>query len=298
MFNGFAGTTWADCESGVKYVADYINNKDHVVTDSGCTPFGEATVMTGDGPAIHDLYTLTGNKWSNTDVEMECGSGVLPFTYYKSNPVHSLQWAMGLECLLLINDPWKTIMTTDSPNGGPFTKYPEIMTWLMSEAFRKQTFSECHKWANDRSTLGGINRELSLYDLAILTRANPAKTIGMAHRKGSLGVGADGDVTVYNINPQQLDANNYEALLQTFRKAEYTVKDGEIVVVKGEVVSLPGKRTYYSEVHVEDEREKEMLADVKEWFRYYTVGFANYPTPEKYLENPTPIQVNGGEVKS
>jgi formylmethanofuran dehydrogenase subunit A len=166
------------------------------------------------------------------------------------------------------------------------------MTWIMSEAFRKQTFSECHKWANDRSELGGINRELSLYDLAILTRANPAKTIGMAHRKGSLGVGADGDVTVYNINPQQLDANNYEALLQAFRKAEYTVKGGEMVAVKGEIVSLPEKRTYYSEVHVENEREKEMLVDVKEWFRYYTLGFANYPTPEKYLENPTPIQIN------
>ena len=35
-----------------------------------------------------------------------------------------------------------------------------------------------------------------------------------------------------------------------------------------------------------------MLVDVKEWFRYYTLGFANYSTPEKYLANPTPIQVN------
>ena len=293
MFNSFAGTTWADFESGVKELAGYINNKDHVVIDSGCIPFGEATTMTGDGPAIHDIYILTGNKWSNKDVEMECGSGVLPFTYLKSNPVHSVQWAMGLECLLLIDDPWKTIMTTDSPNGGPFTKYPEVLTWLMSEAYRKQTLSECHKWANDRSELGGIRRELSLYDLAILTRANPARTIGMAHRKGSLGVGADGDITIYNINPQQLDPNNYEALLRTFRKAEYTIKGGEIVVAKGEVVSIPEKRTYYSEVHVEDESEKEMLANVKEWFRYYTLGFANYPTPKKYLTNPTPIKVNG-----
>jgi formylmethanofuran dehydrogenase subunit A len=115
----------------------------------------------------------------------------------------------------------------------------------------------------------------------------------MAHRKGSLGVGADGDITIYNINPQQLDPNNYEALLRTFRKVEYTIKGGEIVVAKGEVVSIPEKRTYYSEVHVEDEKEKEMLADVKEWFRYYTLGFANYQTPKKYLANPTPIQVNG-----
>ncbi|MDD2439514.1 MAG: formylmethanofuran dehydrogenase subunit A [Methanosarcinaceae archaeon] len=292
MFNSFAGTSWRDCESGVKDVASYINSVDHVVIDSGCTPFGEATVMTGDGPAIHDLYTLTGNKWSNTDIELECGSGVLPFTYFKSNPVHSMQWAMGLETLLLIKDPWKTIMTTDSPNGGPFTKYPEVMTWIMSEAYRKKTFGECHKWANDRTELGGVNRELSLYELAILTRANPAKTIGMAHRKGSLGVGADGDVTIYALDPQTLNADNYEELLRAFRHAAYTVKAGEIVAKSGEIVSVPEKRTYYSDVYVADAQEKDMLADVKEWFKYYTLGFANYPTPEKYLENPTPIKVN------
>jgi formylmethanofuran dehydrogenase subunit A len=38
--------------------------------------------------------------------------------------------------------------------------------------------------------------------------------------------------------------------------------------------------------------EKEMLADVKEWFKYYTVGFSNYPVPDKYLKNPVPIPVN------
>lgn len=62
------------------------------------------------------------------------------------------------------------------------------------------------------------------------------------------------------------------------------------MVVNGEVVSLTGKRTYYSKVDVEDEREKEMLSDVKEWFRY--CRFCHYPTPEKYLENPTPIKIN------
>ncbi|AKB52231.1 Formylmethanofuran dehydrogenase subunit A [Methanosarcina barkeri str. Wiesmoor] len=53
---------------------------------------------------------------------------------------------------------------------------------------------------------------------------------------------------------------------------------------------MTGKRTYYSKVDVEDEREKEMLSDVKEWFRY--CRFCHYPTPEKYLENPTPIKIN------
>ncbi|MHC1593151.1 MAG: formylmethanofuran dehydrogenase subunit A [Methermicoccaceae archaeon] len=292
QFNSFAGTSWRDFESGAKGVIDYVNKTDHVVIDNGAVPFGKATVMTGDGPAIHDLYVLTGDKWSNADVELECGAGVLPFTYLKKNPVHSVQWAMGLELLLMIDDPWKTIMTTDHPNGGPFVKYPQVITWLMSKKAREDTLAECHKWAADRSDIAGIEREMTLQEIAILTRANTAKTIGMAHRKGHLGVGADGDVTIYDFDPTKLNRNDYTPILQGFRHADYTIKDGNIVAQKGEVMTTPEGRTYYSDVKMGEEMDNEMLADVKEWFKYYTVGFANYPVPDKFLSKPTPIKVN------
>nr|QNO43381.1 D-phenylhydantoinase [Methanosarcinales archaeon ANME-2c ERB4] len=292
QFNSFGGTSWGDFESGTKEVIDHVNKTDYIVMDSGCVPFGEATVMTGDGPAIHNLYALTGNKWSNTDVELECGSGILPFTYLKSNPIHSVQWAMGLEILLLVKDTWKSIMTTDHPNGGTFLKYPLVMAWLMSQAARNATFDECHAWAHDRSDLGAVDREMSLYDIAILTRANTARTIGLSHRKGSLGVGADGDVTIYNIDPKSLNVRDHENLAKSFEQAEYTVKDGEIVSRRGEIVAIPEKRTYYIDVAAKDAGTKDMLADVTEWFKYYTLGFAHYPTPDSYLMNPTPIKVN------
>jgi len=291
QFNSFGGTSWGDFESGTKEVIDHVNKTDYIVMDSGCVPFGEATVMTGDGPAIHNLYALTGNKWSNTDVELECGSGILPFTYLKSNPIHSVQWAMGLEILLLVKDTWKSIMTTDHPNGGTFLKYPLVMAWLMSQAARNATFDECHAWARDRSDLGAVDRELSLYDIAILTRANTARTVGLSHRKGSLGVGADGDVTIYNIDPKSLNVRDHENLAKNFAQAEYTIKDGEIVSRRGEIVAIPEKRTYYVDVAARDAGTKDMLADVKEWFKYYTLGFAHYPTPDSYLMNPTPIKV-------
>ncbi|MHC1589040.1 MAG: formylmethanofuran dehydrogenase subunit A [Methermicoccaceae archaeon] len=293
QFNSFAGTSWRDFESGTKGVIDYINKTDHVVIDNGAVPFGHATVMTGDGPAIHDLYVLTGNKWSNADVELECGAGVLPFTYLKANPVHSVQWAMGLELLLMVNDPWKTIMTTDHPNGGPFVKYAQVIAWLMSKKARDATFAECHKWAADRSDLAGVEREMTFQEIAILTRANPAKTIGMAHRKGHLGIGADGDVAIYDLDPTKQSRNDYAKITEAFRHAEYTIKDGDIVAQKGEVVATPEGRTYYTNVSVDNEIEKEMLADVKEWFKYYTVGFANYPVVDSYLTKPTPINLRG-----
>jgi formylmethanofuran dehydrogenase subunit A len=293
QFNSFGGTSWGDFESGTKEVIDHVNKTDYIVMDSGCVPFGEATVMTGDGPAIHNLYALTGNKWSNTDVELECGSGILPFTYLKSNPIHSVQWAMGLEILLLVKDTWKSIMTTDHPNGGTFLKYPLVMAWLMSQAARNATFDECHPWARERSDLGAVDREMSLYDIAILTRANTARTVGLSHRKGSLGVGADGDVTIYNIDPKSLNPRDHENLAKNFAQAEYTIKDGEIVSRRGEIVAIPEKRTYYVDVTTKEAGTKDMLADVKEWFKYYTLGFAHYPTPDNYLMNPTPIKVNG-----
>jgi formylmethanofuran dehydrogenase subunit A len=292
QFNSFGGNSWGEFESGTKGIVDYVNSSDHVVIDNGAVPFGPATVMTGDGPAIHYLYRLTGNKWSNKDVELECGSGVLPFNYMKTNPVHSVQWAMGLELLLMVNDPWKTIMTTDHPNGGPFTKYPQVITWLMSKKARDATFAECHKWAQDRSSLGSTDREMTLYEIAILTRANSARTVGIAHRKGHLGAGADGDVTIYDFDPSKFDVNDYTKIIQGFQNAAYTIKDGGVVAQNGEIMSVPYGRTFFSEPHMDDAIEKEMLKDVKEWFKYYTLGFANYPVPDKYIRNPAPVQIN------
>jgi formylmethanofuran dehydrogenase subunit A len=292
QFSSFGGTSWRDFGSGVKGLVDYVNGADHVVIDNGAVPFGPATAMTGDGPAIHDLYMLSGQKWANCDIELECGSGVIPLMYLKGSPISAVQWAMGLELLLLIKDPWKTIMTTDHPNGGVFTQYPQVITWLMSKKARDDTAKECHKWAYDRSSLGGVDRELSLYEIAILTRANSARTIGMAYRKGHLGIGADGDVTVYDLDPTKLNVNDPATLMQKFARPDYTVKDGQIVAKQGQIVAVPKGRRYYCRPYLDDTLEKEMLVDVKNWFKYYTLGFSNYPVPEKYLTNPVPIQVN------
>lgn len=292
QFSAFGGTSWKDFQSGASGLVDYVNKSDHVVIDNGAVPFGPATAMTGDGPAIHDLYMLSGQKWSNTDVEMECGSGVIPFVYMKSSPISSIQWAMGLELLLLVNDPWKTIMTTDHPNGGVFTQYPQVITWLMSKKARDETAKECHKWAYDRSSLGGVDREMSLYEIAILTRANSARTIGMSCRKGHLGAGADGDVTVYDLDPTKLNVSDPAGLVRAFALPEYTIKDGETIASRGQILAASQGRRFYCQPTVDEELEKDMLSDVKEWFKYYTIGRANYPVPEKYLKNPVQIAVN------
>ena len=52
------------------------------------------------------------------DTEMESGCGITPIKYKNKSLVHALQWAIGLEWYLQVNDPWQVVMSTDHPNGG------------------------------------------------------------------------------------------------------------------------------------------------------------------------------------
>src|SRR5208283_5315765 len=158
-------------------------------------------------------------KWGNLDVENETGCGVVPYTYKGSNLVNAVQWAVGLELLLLIDDPWRIFLTTDHPNGACFWRYPEIIHLLMNADYRRECVKKLPPKALKRIVLADLDRQYSLYEIAIITSAGPARALGMK-QKGHLGIGADADVAIYNENP---DGE------MTFRYPRYVIKAGEIV---------------------------------------------------------------------
>ena len=67
---------------------------------------------------------------------METGCGVVPINYDDKNAVHALQWAIGLEWFLRVDDPWQVALSTDHPNGGSFLAYPQIIALLMDRGLR------------------------------------------------------------------------------------------------------------------------------------------------------------------
>ena len=70
-----------------------------------------------------------------------------------------------------------------------------------------------------------LEREYSLYEIAIITRAGPARMLGLPH-KGHLGVGADADVTIYT---PRADSK------AMFELPRFVIKAGEIIVEQGEI---------------------------------------------------------------
>ena len=290
QFSAFKGSDWRTMESGAEEIARYVNNHSHATLDMGQVIFTDTTTMTADGPFQYTLHELSGNKWVNHDVETETSSGIVPFRYRRKSYVHAIQWSIGLELALLIRDLWKIFMTTDHPNGGPFTSYPRIIAWLMSRKAREATLKKINPRARSRSLLPSIDRELSFYELAIMTRAGQAKALGLKS-KGHLGIGADADIAVYNVNPETTDpSRKYKTVRKAFKKAAYTIKGGEIVARNGEILRHVEGATMWLDVQVSNPIE--ITDEMKRRFReYWTVEYENYPVTENYLEVSHPITV-------
>jgi formylmethanofuran dehydrogenase subunit A len=268
--------------SKVPALADYVNAHPHLTVDVGQVLFGETTSMTADGPLGYYLHKVTGRKWANFDTEMEAGCGIVPVTYRDSSLVHALQWAIGLEWYLLVNDPWRIAMSTDHPNGGSFLAYPEIVQLLMDRTYRQEVLQHVPPHVRERSTLKDLDREYSLYEIAIITRASPARLLGLPH-KGHLGPGADGDVTIYTPGSDRKGM---------FELPRLVIKRGEVIIEQGEVRAELFGRT----LHVAPAYDEGVLPDIKKWFEsHYTVQFANYPVDEHYLPHGgTAVPCAGG----
>ncbi|MGB2728243.1 MAG: formylmethanofuran dehydrogenase subunit A [Halobacteriota archaeon] len=289
QFHSYGGTTWGDFESKAGAIADYVNKNEHMTIDLGSIILGDTTTMTADGPMEYSLYQITGRKWTNHDVELETGSGITPFLYSGKSPVNTIQWAIGQELALLVKDPWKVALTTDHPNAGPFIGYPIIISMLMSKKRREESAADMHSVIYKRAALPSIDREYDLNEIAIVTRGMTARTLGLdEHGKGHLGVGADGDVAIYDMSPEERDAGKIQ---KAFLNTKYTIKGGEVVVKDGEVVATPAGKTYFVTPECDDTLTEEMLKKLKDKFEhYYSVTFNNYPVQDAYVPNPYEIK--------
>src|SRR5437773_5917214 len=160
-------------------LAAYVNANKNLTVDVGQVLFGKTTSMTGYGPLGYYLSNIYKSKWFSADTEMEAGCGIAPIEYRNKSLVHSLQWAIGLEWYLLVQDPWRVAMSTDHPNGGSFLAYPEIVQLLMDRTFRQEVLKRVHPRGLERCTLKDMDRENVLYEIAIINSDDLARLQGM-----------------------------------------------------------------------------------------------------------------------
>ena len=238
----------------VGQLVEHLNTHPEVSVDIVQVLFGPTTEMTADGATAQDLAGLTGKKLLADHVELETGCGVMPIEYKDKNLVHAVQWATGLEWFLRVDNPWQVALSTDHPNGAAFTAYPELMALLADSTYRDECLARLPEAVRERTGLREISRSYSLSELAIITRAAPAKMLGLTH-KGHLGAGADGDVTIYQ------PSND---LRKMFAMPRWVVKSGVVIVDDTEIRNLAAGVTHRSNV---PELEPESLEPIRRWWK-------------------------------
>lgn len=292
QFHSYGGDSWANFESKSKEVMDYVNTQENITFDLGCVTLDETTTMTADGPFEHHLNSLNHLKWANTDVELETAAGVVPYVYDKDIKVCGIQWAIGLELGLYAKDPMRAFVTTDHPNAGPFTRYPRVIKWLMSKKAREatlETFKHKDK-VIDATNLHSIDRELTLYEIAAMTRAGPAKCLGLSNIYGGLAPGMDANVAVFDLDYKKMPSDP-EKIEQAFQRVSWFIKSGTIVVKDGDIASHGNKKTVWVNAKTKD--NPQVTRDIHQSFlKEYTVGILNYPVWDSLAPNPFVIEVD------
>jgi formylmethanofuran dehydrogenase subunit A len=259
--------------SRVAELADYVNRHENLTVDVGQVVFGDATALTGDTPVGYFLHRATGRRCTLADIEFEAGCGIVPIEYKERSFVHALQWAIGLEWFLLMRDPWRVALTTDHPNGGSFLAYPEIIAWLMSRDLRRSMLDRLPKKVRQRTALADLDREYTLSEIAIITRAAPARILGMKN-KGHLGIGADADVTIYSAS------NDRRAM---FALPRFVIKAGQVIVDDGEI-----RQDHLGTVlHVKPDYDAAVVSDIQHWFdRFASMAMTNVPLHSDDFASP------------
>jgi formylmethanofuran dehydrogenase subunit A len=265
--------------SAASRVAEAVNAAAASVTiDVGQVMFGQTVTISSDVlRQFNARNQAKPKKWVILDGDAN-GFGIVPYNYRRNDFYNAVQWAAGLELFLLVEDIRRVFFTTDHPNGAPFTSYPDIFALLMSRDLRAQWMAELPPVALKVTTLPSIAREYSLTEIATMTRASPAKLLGLADR-GHLNPGAIADVAVYEDDVDRA---------KMFRSAALVFKDGELVVRDGNVTNLRWGRT----LTVRPERDRAIDRRMGAYYEdRYGLSDEFLRVPEHALGRPEPFAV-------
>ncbi len=243
--------------SAASQLADEVNKNPKLSVDVGQVLFGQTITLSGDLEHQWSHRHLgRPRKGAFQMIENQGGCGVLPFRYRQAQYVHSLQWAIGLELFLRIENPWQIFLTTDHPNGAPFTAYPHIVRLLCDADFRQHCFEHLHPDVRSTSSLPSLPREYTLDEIAIVTRSAPARSLGL-QQYGSLEAGSVANLCLFQQNA------NKEAM---FVQPKWVIRNGRIAVQDGNVKEEVPKTSFQIQLPLNTEIERFMA---KDWKLFY-----------------------------
>ncbi|WAR46199.1 formylmethanofuran dehydrogenase subunit A [Methylomonas rapida] len=269
--------------SAAAKLLEAFNRHPNITMDVGQVLFGQTVTISGDVIAQYSRHSdASPAKYVMWDAETEGSGGVVPYRYREASFVNTLQWAIGLELFLLADAPERLFFTTDHPNGAPFTAYPELLRLLMDADYRQEYMTQLNQEALALTLLPGLKRELTLDEIATMTRSSAAKLLGLNDR-GHLAPGSVADIAVYDPHKRSSQTvgprPDYRAM---FADAALLFKNGRLVVQNGVVIDRPaGLAQAVTPVY-----DAGITRTIKQYFdRFYSLNLSQYGVNDADFDN-------------
>ncbi|MEO1205334.1 MAG: formylmethanofuran dehydrogenase subunit A [Pseudomonadota bacterium] len=277
QFYGYGAEGSFGMSSGAAQLAERLAKNKNITADVGQVMFGPTVTVSSDTMTqFNGRSYATPKKWQVRDGDGN-GGGAVPYHYKSKNKIAALQWAIGMELFLLVDDPTQIYFTTDHPNGGPFTAYPDMIAQLMHTDIRNAVIEKLPEEAMEVSTLPGIKREYSLAEIATMTRSAPAKLLGLTDR-GHLKPGAIADVAIYK---QQSDT------AAMFRHAVWLFKNGKAIIKNGALQPA----SYGKTLALEPEHDASITTHVRDAYdTRWGVPPETFAVPQRLLRQTSPFE--------
>lgn len=278
QFYGYSEEGDLGMSSGAVQIAEMMAKHPNVTADIGQVMFGPTVTISSDALTQFNYRRRAKPKKFNVRDGDSNGGGIVPLTYRAKSKINVLQWAIGLELFLLLDDPWRVYLTTDHPNGGPFTAYPDLIALLMDKSVREAAIDALPEDVFEHTTLKSLEREYSLSEIAVMTRAAPARLLGTKDR-GHLAPGAVADVAIYR---EQSDR------AAMFRAAKWLFKDGNVVVKDGEMLTA----TYGKTLTLKPDYDQGITSHVRDAYdKRWGAPPDTFTVPDNLLREISPFEV-------
>lgn len=200
--------------------AALLDEHQNLTADCGPVVFGPALTFTADAELAARVARTGGQE---TVRHAESPFTASPYEFKQERYIDALLWLAAMELILSMKDLSRLSLSIDYPSGGSVAGYPAIIAMLMKRDRRDDFCATLNADAVAASVLPQIRRELTLAEIAVITRAAPAAACGLTDR-GHLGNGARADVVLLR---EQRD------VAKMFAHPHYVIRNGQVIVENG-----------------------------------------------------------------
>ena len=250
-----------------------LNSKENVDLDLGFLGFDSINpLVTSDRRLINFLTknNSRNQKLITSAVENEGDTFAILRIFDKKNLNDCFLWANALDLSLNVKNKWQLQFSINYPNYADINDVPEIAAHLMSSKARREFIEDLSQEFLKENNLTNNDQVLTFKDFVIITRASPAKSLGLGDIKGNLGINSDADINILDIDINEMDVSkNYEQLKNSLSNIEYVIKSGKIVKNKEKIdLNCQGK-IFWSQGFVEKEDKSVIMKSKVDFYKKY-----------------------------